>query len=175
MAIKKNMSKNKNVGDNKLKSVIDDKIIKEYADMFSLHNLTLLKITSGKTKITLKKVDNRNRGSVAQQISSIPIQEDIITQNTIIEKKEEIKNTELSDYLKIVSPISGTFYTSPSPDASPYVKEGDTVAKDTVVCIVEAMKMMNEIKAQINGKIVRILVDNNTAVEVGDTLFLVEP
>jgi acetyl-CoA carboxylase biotin carboxyl carrier protein len=76
---------------------------------------------------------------------------------------------------KIVSPMVGTFYCAPSPDAEPYVKEGDVVNKKTVVCIVEAMKLMNELEAEVDGKIVKVLVENGQLVEYGQPLFLVDP
>lgn len=72
---------------------------------------------------------------------------------------------------QITSPIVGTFYRAPSPDKPPYVKEGDTVSPDTVVCIVEAMKLMNEIQAEISGELVKIYVENGQPVEFGQPLF----
>ncbi|WP_449536905.1 acetyl-CoA carboxylase biotin carboxyl carrier protein [Ferdinandcohnia sp. Marseille-Q9671] len=75
---------------------------------------------------------------------------------------------------KIVSPMVGTFYASPSPDASAYVQKGDKVKEDSVVCIVEAMKLFNEIEAEVNGEIVEILVENGQLVEYGQPLFLVK-
>lgn len=72
---------------------------------------------------------------------------------------------------KITSPIVGTFYRSPGPDKPPYVSEGSTVSADTVVCIVEAMKLMNEIPAEISGQIVKVYVENGEAVEFGQPLF----
>jgi acetyl-CoA carboxylase biotin carboxyl carrier protein len=75
---------------------------------------------------------------------------------------------------KIVSPMVGTFYRAPAPDAEPYVKEGDQVQEDTVVCIVEAMKLMNEIEAEVRGTIVKVLVENGQLVEYGQPLFLVK-
>ncbi|MDG4655598.1 acetyl-CoA carboxylase biotin carboxyl carrier protein [Ectobacillus antri] len=74
---------------------------------------------------------------------------------------------------KITSPMVGTFYASPSPDASAYVKVGDRISADTVVCIVEAMKLFNEIEAEVEGEIVEILVKNGQLVEYGQPLFLV--
>lgn len=68
----------------------------------------------------------------------------------------------------------GTFYASPSPDAEAYVKKGDKVKEDSVVCIVEAMKLFNEIEAEVNGEIVEILVENGQLVEYGQPLFLVK-
>jgi acetyl-CoA carboxylase biotin carboxyl carrier protein len=75
----------------------------------------------------------------------------------------------------INSPMVGTFYTSPSPDSPPFVREGDRVSDDTVMCIIEAMKLMNEIKAETKGKVVRILVENGMPVEFNQPLFIIEP
>ncbi|MEK4028850.1 MULTISPECIES: acetyl-CoA carboxylase biotin carboxyl carrier protein [Bacillaceae] len=76
---------------------------------------------------------------------------------------------------KITSPMVGTFYESPSPDADPYVKAGSKVSADTVVCIVEAMKLFNEIEAEVDGEIVEVLVKDGQLVEYGQPLFLVKP
>lgn len=75
---------------------------------------------------------------------------------------------------KIVSPMVGTFYQSPSPDADVFVKVGDKVGEETVVCIVEAMKLFNEIEAEVTGEIVEILVKDGELVEYGQPLFLVK-
>jgi acetyl-CoA carboxylase biotin carboxyl carrier protein len=75
---------------------------------------------------------------------------------------------------KIVSPMVGTFYKAPAPDAPPYVKVGDRVEEKTIVCIVEAMKLMNEIEADVRGEIVEVLVENGQLVEYGQPLFLVK-
>ncbi len=85
-------------------------------------------------------------------------------------KKEESHN-----YLEIKSPMVGTFYRSAAPDKPPYVKVGDTVEPDTVVCIIEAMKLFNEIEAEVSGKIVKVMVEDAQPVEFGQVLFLVEP
>jgi acetyl-CoA carboxylase biotin carboxyl carrier protein len=77
-------------------------------------------------------------------------------------------------YFKVKSPIVGTFYEKPSPDSPPFVKVGDVVSPDTTVAIVEAMKVMNEIKAEVKGKIVQILKTNGSAVQAGEALFIVE-
>jgi acetyl-CoA carboxylase biotin carboxyl carrier protein len=80
----------------------------------------------------------------------------------------------VSEILKeIVSPMVGTFYRAPSPDSAPYVELGQDVAEDTVVCIIEAMKVMNEIKAEVRGKIAAILLENGTPVQFGQALFRV--
>ena len=82
---------------------------------------------------------------------------------------------EPSHFLTVTSPIVGTFYRSPSPDTDPYVEEGDMIKKGQVLCIVEAMKLMNEIEAETDGKIVKILVESTTPVEFGQPLYLIDP
>jgi len=85
------------------------------------------------------------------------------------EPKEETK------YLTIKSPMVGTFYRKPAPDKDPFVNVGDSINETTVVCIVEAMKLFNEIEAEVSGKIVKILVDDASPVEFEQPLFLVDP
>ncbi|WP_309118760.1 acetyl-CoA carboxylase biotin carboxyl carrier protein [Paenibacillus sp.] len=79
-----------------------------------------------------------------------------------------------ADLHPIVSPMVGTFYAAPSPDAQPFVKAGDAVKEKTIVCIVEAMKLMNEIEAEVSGQIVEVLAQNGQLVEYGQPLFLVK-
>ena len=79
-----------------------------------------------------------------------------------------------AQYHEIKSPIVGTFYRSPAPDAAPFVQVGSMVEPGTVLCIVEAMKLMNEIEADVAGKIIKIMVENGQPVEYDQTLFLVE-
>ena len=75
----------------------------------------------------------------------------------------------------VTSPMVGTFYRTPSPDSSAFVQEGDVVKKGQVVCIIEAMKLMNEIESEFSGRIVKIFKDNASPVEFGEELFLIEP
>jgi len=82
---------------------------------------------------------------------------------------------ETAGLIPVESPMVGTFYRAPAPGADPYVKEGDLVQKGTVVCIIEAMKLMNEIEAEVKGRVARILVENAQLVEFGQTMFLLEP
>jgi len=88
-----------------------------------------------------------------------------------IHEKEELNRENL---VEIKSPMVGTFYRAPSPDTDPYVQEGTTIKEGMVLCIIEAMKLMNEIESEMSGKIVKILVENGTAVEYDQPLFLVE-
>jgi acetyl-CoA carboxylase biotin carboxyl carrier protein len=78
-------------------------------------------------------------------------------------------------FTPVTSPMIGTFYRAPAPGAAPYVKEGDVIQKGTVVCIIEAMKLMNEIEAEVAGRVARTLVENGQTVEFGQPLFLIAP
>jgi acetyl-CoA carboxylase biotin carboxyl carrier protein len=80
-----------------------------------------------------------------------------------------------SNQKQVVSPFVGTFYRSSSPDSDPYVREGQVVKRGDVLCIIEAMKLMNEIDAEFPGKIISVLVENGQPVEFGEPLFIIEP
>lgn len=80
-----------------------------------------------------------------------------------------------ANLVKVESPIVGTFYRRPSPDAEAFVKEGDIVKKGDTLCIIEAMKLMNEIEAETSGKLVKILAQEGQVVEYGETIFLIDP
>ncbi|MBI2490860.1 MAG: acetyl-CoA carboxylase biotin carboxyl carrier protein, partial [Candidatus Rokubacteria bacterium] len=75
----------------------------------------------------------------------------------------------------IESPMVGTFYRAPSPGADPYVREGDVVKEGQILCIIEAMKLMNEIESRVAGRVAKVLVENGHGVEYGQPLFLIEP
>jgi acetyl-CoA carboxylase biotin carboxyl carrier protein len=89
--------------------------------------------------------------------------------------REEAPPAREENLVEITSPMVGTFYRASNPGAEPYVSIGSEVAPDTVVCIIEAMKVMNEIKAEVAGTIVEILIQDSEPVEFGQVLFLVEP
>jgi len=100
---------------------------------------------------------------------------------TLPEKKErkapEVEKTqeETDNLTPVKSPMVGTFYRAPAPDAKPYVELNQMIAVGQVVCIVEAMKLMNEIESEVAGRVAKILVDNGKPVEFGQTLLLIEP
>ncbi|SFS72738.1 acetyl-CoA carboxylase biotin carboxyl carrier protein [Zhouia amylolytica] len=87
------------------------------------------------------------------------------------DKKEE----ENSKYITVKSPIIGTFYRKPSPDKPAFVEVGDSIGKGDVLCVIEAMKLFNEIESEVSGKIVKVLVDDSSPVEFDQPLFLVDP
>lgn len=80
-----------------------------------------------------------------------------------------------NNYIEIKSPMIGTFYNTPNPESDPFVSEGDTVKVGQTVCIIEAMKLFNEIESEFSGKIVKVLVENSSPVEFDQPLFLVDP
>ena len=92
-----------------------------------------------------------------------------------VKKVEEKKESTSSNNLIIKSPMIGTFYRSPNPESDPFVSEGDTIKVGQTICIVEAMKLFNDIESEVSGKIVKILVDDNSPIEFDQPLFEVEP
>lgn len=90
-------------------------------------------------------------------------------------QKAQEADADESNYLEVRSPIVGTFYRSPSPDKPPFFKVGDTVKQGDVVCIVEAMKLFNEIESEVSGKVVKVMVEDAQPVEYDQVLFLVDP
>lgn len=93
----------------------------------------------------------------------------------VAESPKSSTHADEARYIAIKSPMIGTFYRTPGPDKDPFVKVGDEIQKGQVVCIIEAMKLFNEIESEISGKIVKILVDNASPVEYDQPLFLIDP
>ena len=137
---------------------METKKLKEFIKLMEDNNLCELEIEEDGKRIRLKK----NFAGLPTVISSVP--------PPAHQEQKSGKNT-----LEIKSPMVGTFYTAPSPGAKPYVSIGNVVKSGEIVCIVEAMKLMNEIKAEVGGKAVQILVENGEPIESGQTLFTIEP
>ncbi len=89
-------------------------------------------------------------------------------------KQEDMKVQEDENFITITSPMVGTFYRAPAPDEKPYVEVGDRIKPGDALCIIEAMKLMNEIEAETEGRIIKILVENSAPVEYGQPLFILE-
>lgn len=145
--------------------------IKEIKDMINLMNengLTELEVEKDGVRIRLKKGAS---GAFEKAVEYFPHQA-IVKEapQPKAEPKQAEKNT-----VEIKSPMVGTFYRAPSPEAPPYVNIGDTIQPGQVICIIEAMKLMNEIKAEVKGKLVDIQVENAEPVEFGQVLFVIEP
>ncbi len=88
---------------------------------------------------------------------------------------EALRDDRRQHLVTVEAPMVGTFYRAPSPDADPYVREGDVIKEGQVLCIIEAMKLMNEIESKVSGRVIRILAENAQPVEYGQPLFLIEP
>ncbi|PFM65820.1 acetyl-CoA carboxylase, biotin carboxyl carrier protein [Bacillus cereus] len=111
---------------------------------------------------------------VVQPVAPVEVETAVAAAQVEVPKQEEKKAVQNENLHKITSPMVGTFYSSSSPDTPQYVSVGDKVSKDSIVCIVEAMKLFNEIDADVEGEIVEILVNNGQLVEYGQPLFLVK-
>lgn len=103
------------------------------------------------------------------------IQQTQKVQEIVREPVAQVQEEETRRLITVTAPIVGTFYRSPSPDAPPFVEVGTRVKKGQTLCIIEAMKLMNEIESEVDGVVVRILVENGQPVEYGEPLFLIEP
>lgn len=104
-----------------------------------------------------------------------PMAQPIVQMQTQLGEKKEILTTDNSKLITIKSPMIGTFYRSAGPDKSAFVNVGDEIKQGKVLCIIEAMKLFNEIESEVSGKIVKVLVDDASPVEYDQPLFLVEP
>ena len=133
--------------------------LKSFIKFMDDNNLCELEVEEEGARIRLKK-NTPGHQVITPQVSP-----------GIVEKKEEARENEI----EIKSPMVGTFYRAPSPGAKPYTEIGEMISPGDVICIIEAMKLMNEIKAETGGKIVRIPVESGEPVEFGQTLFSIEP
>ncbi len=157
---------------------MDINLIKKLIKIVEQSEVTEFSVQEGDLKVKISK----NSGNI-QNVSFQPITEvskpAVISQNSSGSNSGGEVNLPVTEHKKsnvheIKSPIVGTFYRAPAPDADPYVQVGDNISAGSVLCIVEAMKLMNEIECDVNGKIVKILVENATPVEYNQPLFLIE-
>ncbi len=143
-------------------------LIEKVKNLISLMNengLAEIEVEEDATKIRLK----RNSSDSIQTSIQLPDVKSSLPED----ETKYITSSNETNISEIVAPMVGTFYTS-APAADPYVAVGDGVGEENVVCIIEAMKIMNEVKAEVEGEIVEILVENGTAVEYGQPLFSVD-
>ncbi len=166
------------------KGIESSKLSEPSLNMDELRELAALVNENGFTDFEFENANIRVRLSknpAPQYIQTIPsmasanvVAPPQTVQGNIADHKSEIVSEEMSaveNLHTITSPIVGTFYRSPSPDKESYVKEGSNVSFDSIVCIVEAMKLMNEIEAEVTGEVVKIYVENGQPVEFGQPLF----
>ncbi len=140
--------------------------LKIYADFMKKYGLDYIEVKKGDFHLILSK-----KGQELQELKKGVIKN--INPEEVTEKsKENIQKMENIVYVK--SPLVGTFYRAPSPESPPFVEVGSKIKKGDVLCIVEAMKVMNEIKSEVEGTVKEILVENATPVEFGQVLFVIE-
>jgi acetyl-CoA carboxylase biotin carboxyl carrier protein len=144
--------------------------IQDMIDLLKRNHLTELEIERGGVRIRVRHEVGKSINPLVSELgqAAAPLASQHATTPS-----EHIE--EAAGQITITSPIVGTFYRSPSPDADPYVEEGDYVKKGQVLCIVEAMKLMNEIESEVDGRITKILMESTKPVEYGQALFLIDP
>lgn len=153
--------------------------VRELTELMTLHNLNEIKLESEEIKISLK----RNCNEIASSVQVIPqvIQPQLAAPAPVsapvaapVAPTPEVAPASVATEV-IESPLVGTFYSKPAPTAEPFVTVGSVVNENTIVCIVEAMKVMNEIKAEKSGKITKINCQDGSPVQYGQALFEIEP
>lgn len=169
--------------------------IQDLIKFVSRSGVTEVEIEQSNFKITIKSDPNKKRGKGATPQAEAYVQPQMpmamphqmmpppqpVAQpqqqaaSAPQEEKKEEKKGDNSNYITVKSPMIGTFYRSSSPDKDAFISVGDDVKKGKVVCIIEAMKLFNEIEAEVEGKVVKVLVDDATPVEYDQPLFLIDP
>ena len=155
--------------------------IRDLIDFISKTGLNEVNIETSELKLHVKREpDQKILKSAAPVVAAAPTQPQTVLsqpvqaaqpqQETAVEAAPSGKKT-----VDIKSPMIGTFYKSPNPDSPPFVSVGDKVSKGQTVCIIEAMKLFNEIESEVSGTVVKIMVDNSTPVEYDQVLYVVEP
>jgi acetyl-CoA carboxylase biotin carboxyl carrier protein len=152
------------------------KEIKELIEMLKGTDISELEIERSGVKVRLRKGGDVTFHPVMPRMEYPPsaIVAPAVTEAPI-SAAEKPAEPEKTDQIKVTAPIVGTFYRASSPDKPPYVDVGDIVKKGQILCIIEAMKLMNEIESETSGKIVQILLENGQPVEYGQPLFAIEP
>ncbi|HKK38807.1 MAG TPA: acetyl-CoA carboxylase biotin carboxyl carrier protein [Cryomorphaceae bacterium] len=170
--------------------------IQDLIKFVSRSGVTEVEIEQSNFKITIKSDPNKKRGKAGAQQAEAYVQPQMPMAMPQMmpaphpqqmaqpqpqaapapsEEKKEEKKEDNSNYITVKSPMIGTFYRSSSPDKDAFISVGDDVKKGKVVCIIEAMKLFNEIEAEVEGKVVKVLVDDATPVEYDQPLFLIDP
>jgi len=146
---------------------MDIKVIKQLVEIFEKSSLSIMDTTDGEFKLRLEK----NIGCEAQPIvqRTAPVVNALPTPAPILEQTGGV--VDFNGITEIKSPMVGVFYTAPSPGAKPYVTRGSKVKKGDILCIIEAMKLMNEILAETDGEIVDVCAENGEVVEFSQVLY----
>ena len=169
---KKDIAKDKKGGDNMIKNITTLSELKEIVDFMNEHDLEELEMEKEGKKIKLRKrsIVNIDPNAAFSFVNSGVRQKPDFSADTGVSDEVQPDNM-----CEIKSPMVGTFYRAPSPEAPPYIEVGQRVNKGDIVCIIEAMKLMNEIKSEFSGVVREILIENGEPVEFGQPLFRIEP
>ena len=157
-------------------------------DIKDIQNLIKFVAKSGANEVKLEMEDIKitiKTGKNEKQtiVQALPLHQQSIIQNPITGQQTPVvvnHNTDVAEdenlkYITVKSPIIGTFYRKPSPDKSNFVEVGSSISEGDVLCVIEAMKLFNEIESEVTGKIIKILIDDASPVEFDQPLFLVDP
>ena len=151
------------------------KKVKDLVEVMQNAELGEIIIKDGLREITLRRhaTITGQQPVIAMQPGAIPVSQSVVASPQETAKTEAEIPARDKNVVEFKSPMVGTFYRAPSPESPPFTSEGEKIGKDTVICIVEAMKVMNELKAVMEGTVVDILVENGEAVEFGQPLLLI--
>ncbi len=156
--------------------MLDLERIRQLVDMMVANDLTEISLRDGDVEVNLR----RPTGNMVEAVPSVggnspALNPDAGTSAASSAESAAKEDEENGEVEEIKSPMVGTFYAAPDPDSPPFVQVGSRVNQSTVVCIVEAMKVFNEIKAEVTGTIEKVLAKNEQPVEYGEPMFLVRP
>jgi len=143
---------------------MDIRKIKKLIEMLQESDLNEIEVTQGEESVKI------SRGGSFARVDSIVSQAPISTPQISVQNEEIVEEKKIEGNV-VTSPIVGTFYRKPAPDKDPFIKVGDSVEAGDVLCIIEAMKMMNEIKSEFSGTVLSVNVENSEPVEYGQSLF----
>jgi len=168
---------------------LDIKEIQELIKFVAKSGVSEVDLEMGEMKISIKTPPKKGKGQVETVVQQIPVatapaiapvtvqSPPIVAATPEVASETPVASSDTDDskYVTIKSPMIGTFYRKTSPDKDPFVNVGDQVNVGTVVCVVEAMKLFNEIESEISGKIIKVLVEDMSPIEYDQPLFLVDP
>src|SRR5690554_3677234 len=151
------------------------KEIQELIDFISNSGLAEVKIKTDEFKLSIKKNSDTPAVTYFKEADQVPATTPAAPTAASEPAQAAPAAEDASKYVTIKSPMIGTFYRTPNPDAEAFVNVGDNVSVGQTVCIIEAMKLFNEIESEISGKVVKVLVENSSPVEYDQPLFLIDP
>lgn len=152
---------------------MDIKDIEHIIKMLKQNEVTEFELEQEGTRVKLARTPAGGFVHAETRVDLVPAVQSVAV--PVVASNGNGAQEDLGRYVKVESPIVGSFYRRPSPDADPFVKEGDVVSKGSTLCIIEAMKLMNEIEAPTSGKVVKVMGADGQVVEFGEVLFLIDP